>query len=110
MVIEPRKKAANAHRRKEGLLIRATTKQEKQCRVRSETNDPCLRPAVVEVRGVPFCEPCAREQEAYFAIGEITGASSTWLDDEESLVDMLEWLRRIRRRRRTVGTHEPDAA
>jgi hypothetical protein len=65
---------------------------------------------VVEVRGVPFCEPCAREQEAYFAIGEITGASSTRLDDEESLVDMLEWLRRIRRRRRTVGNHEPDAA
>ena len=91
-------------------MIRATTKQEKQCRVRSETNDPCLRPVVVEVRGVPFCEPCAREQEAYFAIGELTGASSTWLDDEESLVDMLEWLRRIRRRRRTLGNHEPDAA
>ena len=78
--------------------------------MRSETNDPCLRPAVVEVRGVAFCEPCAREQEAYFAIGEITGASSTWLDDEESLVDMLEWLRRIRRSRRTLGNHEPDAA
>ena len=90
-------------------MIRTTSEQE-QCKVRSGTNIPCLRPAVVKVRGIPFCEPCAREQEAYFAIGELTGASSTWLDDEESLVDMLEWLRRIRRRRRTLGKHEPDAA
>jgi hypothetical protein len=112
MVVEPRKKkAANAHRRKEGLLIRATTKQEKQqCRVRSNTDDPCLRPAVVEVRGVPFCEACAREQEAYFAIGEITGASSQRLDDEESLIGMLEWMRRVRWRRHVVGNQEPDAA
>jgi hypothetical protein len=27
---------------------------------------------VVEIRGVPFCERCAREQEAYFAIGEMS--------------------------------------
>jgi hypothetical protein len=26
---------------------------------------------VVEIRGIPFCEACAREQEAYFAIGEL---------------------------------------
>jgi hypothetical protein len=26
----------------------------------------------VEIRGIPFCESCAREQEAYFAIGELT--------------------------------------
>jgi hypothetical protein len=92
-------------------LIRATTKLEKQqCTVRSGTADPCLRPAAVEVSGVPFCELCAREQEAYFAIGKITEASSQRLDDEELLVDMLESMRRIRRRRRTVGTHEPDAA
>jgi hypothetical protein len=26
----------------------------------------------VEVLGVAFCGPCAREQEAYFAIGELT--------------------------------------
>jgi hypothetical protein len=26
----------------------------------------------VEIRGVAFCGPCAREQEAYFAIGELT--------------------------------------
>ena len=27
---------------------------------------------MVEIRGIPFCEACAREQEAYFAIGELT--------------------------------------
>ncbi len=91
-------------------MIKATTKEEQQCRVRSGTDNPCLRPAVVKVRGVPFCEPCAREQEAYFAIGEITEASSQRLADKESLVDMLGWMRRIRRRRRIVGTHKPDAA
>lgn len=38
----------------------------------SKTGSPCPRPAVVEIRGIPFCEPCVREQEAYFAIGELT--------------------------------------
>lgn len=42
------------------------------CRVRSETDHPCLRPAVTEIGGIPFCESCAREQEAYFEIGELT--------------------------------------
>ena len=74
-------------------MIRATTNQEKQqCKVRSGTDEPCLRQPVVKVSGVPFCEPCAREQEAYFAIGEITEASSQRLDDKESLVDMLGWM------------------
>jgi hypothetical protein len=27
---------------------------------------------VVKIRGVPFCEGCARKQEAYFTVGEIT--------------------------------------
>ncbi len=48
------------------------TKELGLCQVRSRTDSPCTRPAVVEVRGVPFCERCAREQEAYFAIGELT--------------------------------------
>ena len=43
-----------------------------ECQVRSKTESPCLRSAVVEIRDIPFCEPCAREQEAYFAIGELT--------------------------------------
>ena len=52
-------------------MTRAVTKLE-TCQVRSETDRPCLRPAVVEIQGVPFCERCAREQEAYFAIGEMS--------------------------------------
>ena len=44
------------------------------CRVRSGTDHPCPRPAVVKICGVPFCERCAREQEAYFAVGELTQA------------------------------------
>ena len=42
-----------------------------QCQVRSKTGSPCTRRAVAEIRGVAFCGPCAREQEAYFAIGEL---------------------------------------
>ena len=42
------------------------------CQVRCETKNPCLNRAVVEIRGIPFCGACAREQEAYFAIGEFT--------------------------------------
>jgi hypothetical protein len=52
-------------------LTQATTKP-LPCQVRSKTESPCLHLAVVEVLGVPFCEACAREQEAYFAIGELT--------------------------------------
>jgi hypothetical protein len=26
----------------------------------------------MEIWGIPFCERCAREQEAYFAIGRLT--------------------------------------
>jgi hypothetical protein len=40
--------------------------------MRSKTESPCLNPAVVQIRGIPFCEACAREQEAYFVIGELT--------------------------------------
>ncbi len=42
------------------------------CQVRRKTDDPCPHPAAVEIWGVPFCERCAREQEAYFAVGELT--------------------------------------
>jgi hypothetical protein len=40
--------------------------------VRSKTVSPCPHLAVVEIQGIAFCEPCAREQEVYFAIGELT--------------------------------------
>ncbi len=41
------------------------------CQVRSNTESPCPNLAVVEIWGVAFCGPCAREQEAYFVIGEL---------------------------------------
>ena len=43
-----------------------------RCQVGSETNHPCPRPATERLLGVTFCERCAREQEAYFAVGELT--------------------------------------
>jgi hypothetical protein len=52
-------------------LIEATT-QPRQCQVRSRTDLPCGRPAVATILGVRFCERCAREQENYFAVGELT--------------------------------------
>ena len=41
------------------------------CQVRNKTGNPCPRRAEVEILGVGFCGACAREQEAYFAIGEL---------------------------------------
>ena len=49
----------------------AMTKPE-PCQVRIYTESPCHRSAEVEILGVGFCVPCARQQEAYFAIGELT--------------------------------------
>jgi hypothetical protein len=40
--------------------------------VRSRAQSPCLHQAVVEIRGIPFCDACAREQESYFLLGELT--------------------------------------
>ena len=88
-------------------MIKATTKQEQQCRVRSGTDNPCLRQAVVKIRGIPFCEPCAHEQEAYFAIGELTEAPEGLR--EKPLVELLNQMRRTTWRR-GVHTDEPDAA
>ena len=65
------------------------------CQVGSKTGDSFPRRAVVEILGVAFCEPCAREQEAYFAIGEL-------MDEEaqdfrgEALAEALERMRRAR--------------
>jgi hypothetical protein len=52
-------------------LTEAATKPG-SCQVRSRTENPCPRRAEAEIQGVAFCGPCAREQEAYFAIGELT--------------------------------------
>jgi hypothetical protein len=46
--------------------------KQEPCQVRSRTDSPCPRTAEVEILGVAFCGACARQQEAYFAIGELT--------------------------------------
>ena len=63
------------------------------CQVRSNTGNPCPRRAEVEILGVAFCGPCAHEQEAYFAIGELTGKEARNLRSE-SLTEALERTRR----------------
>ena len=78
------------------------------CQVRSGTDNPCGRPASVKIRGVPFCEPCAREQEAYFTIGELTEGTRRF--SERALLGKLEQMQRMRRRRSVVGAYEPDVA
>ena len=87
-------------------MIKTTSEQE-QCKVRSRTDNPCLLLAVVKVSGVPFCEPCAGEQKAYFAIGELTEVPDGLR--EKPLVELLN---RMRRTSWCRGVHadEPNAA
>jgi hypothetical protein len=65
------------------------------CQVGNKTGSPCARRAEVEILGVAFCGACAREQEAYFAIGEL-------MDEEArdfrggALAEALERMRRVR--------------
>lgn len=61
--------------------MRTTTELSGPCQVGSETENPCPRRAVVEIRSIPFCEACAHEQEAYFAMGEMTWEAQ-YLGDE----------------------------
>jgi hypothetical protein len=89
-------------RRRKVLLVDAVT-QQGPCQVRSGTQSPCLHRAVVEVRGIPFCEACAREQEVYFAIGELTQEKTRDLRSEplskslaKTLEEMLDGIRRQR--------------
>lgn len=66
------------------------------CQVRSRTESPCPRRAVVEIRGVAFCGPCAREQEAYFAIGELVAREGVQGPRSKPLAGALKRLRRER--------------
>jgi hypothetical protein len=77
------------------LLTQATTKPD-LCQVRSKTESPCPHRAVVEIRGIPFCEACAREQEAYFAIGELTQEPQFPRSEQlgKTLGEMVEGVRR----------------
>jgi len=61
------------------------------CQVRSRTDRPCPHQAVVEIWGLPFCKPCAREQEAYFAIGDLMKEAQGLRN--EPLVEALDRLR-----------------
>jgi hypothetical protein len=62
-------------RGQEVLLTGAATKLG-PCQVRSKTDHPCPHQAVMEIWGIPFCERCAREQEAYFDIGKLHDAAA----------------------------------
>jgi hypothetical protein len=84
-------------------LTEATTKPG-PCQVRIYTESPCPRRAEVEILGVAFCGPCARQQEAYFAIGELTHEEGRDLQSK-TLAEVLE-----RKRRERAGVKETMAA
>ena len=65
------------------------------CQVRSRTESPCLRSAEVEILGVAFCGPCARKQEAYFTIGELTQEDTEGLRGK-ALTEALKMMQRER--------------
>ena len=92
---------------KEDLSTKATEAPE-PCQVRSGTDDPCHRLASVRLWGVPFCEPCAREQEAYFAVGKLTEEPRSSHNDER-LVGLLDRMRGAIRRCR-IRTSSAEAA
>jgi hypothetical protein len=50
----------------------------------------------VEILGVAFCGPCARRQEAYFAIGELTQQEEARDLRSKALAKALERMRRDR--------------
>jgi hypothetical protein len=74
------------------------------CQVRSKTESPCPRIAEVEILSVAFCGPCARQQEVYFAIGELTHEDGRDLRSN-ALAEVLE-----RKRRERAGSTDGIAA
>jgi hypothetical protein len=74
------------------------------CQVRINTQSPCPRRAEVEILGVAFCGPCARKQEVYFTIGELTHEDGRDLRSKP-LGEVLE-----RKRREREGSAEGIAA
>jgi hypothetical protein len=76
-----------------------TEAKQEPCQVRSRTESPCPLTAEVEILGVGFCGQCAREQEAYFAIGELTQQ-----EEDEAQGFRRKALERMRRDR----TGRPD--
>jgi predicted Fe-S protein YdhL (DUF1289 family) len=88
------------------------------CQVRSRAESPCLRSAEVHILGVAFCGPCARQQEAYFAIGELTDEEERHVLRCRALAEALKMMRRERAgvketmaaelHHRLVGAREPE--
>ena len=80
------------------------------CQVRSGAARPCDRPATAKLQGMPFCERCAREQETYFAIGELTEAGGS--AGGESLAVAIDLIKKVKAgpRLHPVRDHEPNAA
>ena len=76
------------------------------CQVSINTEDPCPRRAEVEILGVAFCGPCARKQEAYFAVGELTHEEARDLHTK-TLAEVLE---RKRRERELTGGITPQSS
>ncbi len=64
------------------------------CQVRSKTDQPCPNQAVMEIWSIPFCEVCAREQEAYFGIGKLTMQAQGLASDRELAERIVEAGRR----------------
>ncbi len=89
--------------RKGALLTEATIPA--PCQVRSKTESPCPHRAIVEIRGVAFCGPHAREQEAYFAIGELIAREEALGLRGRPLAEALK-----RMRRESAGGKEGTAA
>ena len=89
----------------------ATTERRGPCQVRSKTDRPCPHRAVAEICGLPFCEPCAREQEAYFAMGELNREVQGFRS--EPLVGALDgtrWERAASARRRSWKPSQNSSA
>ena len=84
-------------------MTEAKTKP-RPCQVRIDTESPCPRRAEVEILGVAFCGPCARKQEVYFAIGNLTHEEARDLHSK-TLAEVLE-----RKRQRHTGSTESIAA
>jgi hypothetical protein len=85
---------SRARRRK--VLLSEAPRTPGSCQVRSKTESPCSRRAEVEIECVAFCGPCAREQEAYFAIGELTQEEKAQGFGSKPLAEALERMRRER--------------
>ena len=47
----------------------------------------------MKIWGIPFCERCAREQEAYFAIGKLTQEQEVRDLQDEPFIEVLGRMR-----------------